>query len=170
MDCAPRADQGRDRIEIFHRERYAAHPRRTGRQARLHRVSNLATQRLTPHCSSRHTLLTKPMRTCWDASGQVEFEALSPTVFIFFQTVFCATAATIVSGAMAERTKFSSYLIYTLVISLVIYPISGHWIWGGGFFIKNEDLLIMLVLLLFTQLVVGRINGGSCFRSTNGKI
>lgn len=65
-----------------------------------------------------------------------QFEALSPTVFIFFQTVFCATAATIVSGAMAERTKFSSYLIYTLVISLVIYPISGHWIWGGGFLSK----------------------------------
>ena len=65
-----------------------------------------------------------------------QFEALSPTVFIFFQTVFCATAATIVSGAMAERTKFSSYLIYTLVISLVIYPISAHWIWGGGFLSK----------------------------------
>ena len=65
-----------------------------------------------------------------------QFEALSPTAFIFFQTVFCATAATIVSGAMAERTKFSSYLIYTLVISLVIYPISGHWIWGGGFLSK----------------------------------
>lgn len=65
-----------------------------------------------------------------------QFEALSPTVFIFFQTVFCATAVTIVSGAMAERTKFSSYLIYTLVISLVIYPISGHWIWGGGFLSK----------------------------------
>lgn len=65
-----------------------------------------------------------------------QFEALSPTVFIFFQTVFCATAATIISGAMAERTKFSSYLIYTLVISLVIYPISGHWIWGGGFLSK----------------------------------
>lgn len=52
--------------------------------------------------------------------------------FIIFQTVFCATAATIVSGAMAERTKFASYLIYSLVISAVIYPISGHWIWGGG--------------------------------------
>lgn len=60
-------------------------------------------------------------------------DTISPEVFIFFQTVFCATAATIVSGAMAERTKFSSYLIYTLIISLVIYPISGHWIWGGGF-------------------------------------
>ncbi len=52
--------------------------------------------------------------------------------FIIFQTVFCATAATIVSGAMAERTKFSSYCLYSLIISLVIYPISGHWIWGGG--------------------------------------
>ncbi len=52
--------------------------------------------------------------------------------FIIFQTVFCATASTIVSGAMAERTKFSSYLIYSLIISAVIYPISGHWIWGGG--------------------------------------
>ncbi len=53
-------------------------------------------------------------------------------VFLIFQTVFCATAATIVSGAMAERTKFSSYCIYSMVISAVIYPISGHWIWGGG--------------------------------------
>ncbi len=52
--------------------------------------------------------------------------------FLMFQTVFCATAATIVSGAMAERTKFAAYCIYSLVISAVIYPISGHWIWGGG--------------------------------------
>lgn len=52
--------------------------------------------------------------------------------FFIFQTVFCATAATIVSGAMAERTKFLSYCIYSAVISTVIYPISGHWIWGGG--------------------------------------
>lgn len=50
----------------------------------------------------------------------------------FFQLVFAATASTIVSGAMAERTKFKSYLIYSLVISLIIYPISGHWVWGGG--------------------------------------
>ncbi|MFP3153227.1 ammonium transporter [Lachnospiraceae bacterium ZAX-1] len=53
-------------------------------------------------------------------------------VFVIFQTVFCATAATIVSGAMAERTKFISYIIYSAVISAVIYPVSGHWIWGGG--------------------------------------
>ena len=52
--------------------------------------------------------------------------------YAIFQTVFCATAATIVSGAMAERTKFSAYCIYSAAISLVIYPISGHWIWGGG--------------------------------------
>ena len=51
---------------------------------------------------------------------------------LFFQTVFCATAATIVSGAMAERTKFSMYLVISLVISLLIYPIEGHWTWGGG--------------------------------------
>ncbi len=50
----------------------------------------------------------------------------------FFQLVFAATTATIVSGAMAERTKFTSYMIYSAVVSAVIYPISGHWIWGGG--------------------------------------
>lgn len=52
--------------------------------------------------------------------------------YVIFQTVFCATSATIVSGSMAERTKFSAYCIYSACISLFIYPISGHWIWGGG--------------------------------------
>ena len=52
--------------------------------------------------------------------------------FLIFETVFCATSATIVSGAMAERTKFSMYLIYSAVISLIIYPVEGHWTWGGG--------------------------------------
>ena len=50
----------------------------------------------------------------------------------FFQLVFAGTAATIVSGAMAERTRFPAYLFYSFIISLVIYPVSGHWAWGGG--------------------------------------
>ena len=49
-----------------------------------------------------------------------------------FNLVFCATTATIVSGAMAERTKFLSYCVYSAVISGLIYPIEAHWIWGGG--------------------------------------
>ncbi len=52
--------------------------------------------------------------------------------FWLFQCVFAGTAATIVSGAMAERTKFAGYLIYSFIISLVIYPVVGHWAWGGG--------------------------------------
>lgn len=53
-----------------------------------------------------------------------------------FNLVFCATAATIVSGAMAERTKFLSYCVYSAVISAVIYPIEAHWTWGGGWLIQ----------------------------------
>ena len=57
--------------------------------------------------------------------------------FLIFETVFCATSATIVSGAMAERTKFSMYLVYSAFISLFIYPIEGHWTWGGGWLCNN---------------------------------
>lgn len=54
----------------------------------------------------------------------------------FFQMVFAATAATIVSGAMAERTRITAYLAYSFLISAIIYPISGHWVWGGGWLLQ----------------------------------
>ena len=60
-----------------------------------------------------------------------DFERFDWSAFVF-QLVFCATAATIVSGAMAERTKFSAYCIYSAIISLVVYPIEAGWVWGGG--------------------------------------
>ncbi len=56
---------------------------------------------------------------------------------LFFQTVFAATAATIVSGAVAGRTKFSTYIIFSFVITVIIYPISGHWVWQGGGWLTN---------------------------------
>lgn len=73
------------------------------------------------------------------------FESELPTEgFLVFQTVFCATAATIVSGAMAERTKFSMYIIYTIFISVLIYPVSGHWTWGGGWLMNSEPGSFMM--------------------------
>ncbi len=70
---------------------------------------------------------------CWDFLGtEVDGSAVPPQATLIFQTMFCATAATIVSGAIAERTKFSAYLIYSVCIFTIIYPISGHWAWGGG--------------------------------------
>ncbi len=64
--------------------------------------------------------------------------------FLIFQTVFAATAATIVSGAMAERTKFIAYLFYSAVISLVIYPIFGSWAWGNLLIADNNSWLANL--------------------------
>jgi len=69
----------------------------------------------------------------WSGFGFIGEDSNIPAEATFiFQTVFCATAATIVSGSMAERTKFSMYIVYSLLISLFIYPIEGHWSWGGG--------------------------------------
>ncbi|MBB5183448.1 ammonium transporter [Catenisphaera adipataccumulans] len=68
----------------------------------------------------------------WGENPLFNFAGTDWSSFVF-NLVFCATAATIVSGAMAERTKFLSYCIYSFVISLVVYPIEAHWVWGGGF-------------------------------------
>ncbi len=61
-----------------------------------------------------------------------EMAGIPTPAFWLFQAVFCGTAATIVSGAVAERMKFSGYITYSLLISTLVYPIVGHWIWGGG--------------------------------------
>lgn len=65
------------------------------------------------------------------SSGPTSHQAITSASWMF-QVVFAATAATIVSGAMAERTKLISYIFYSILISAVVYPITGHWIWGGG--------------------------------------
>ena len=64
--------------------------------------------------------------------GAISWTGVPLYAKFIFQLVFAATAATIVSGAMAERTKFTSYIIYSAVITAFIYPVVGHWIWGGG--------------------------------------
>lgn len=69
-----------------------------------------------------------------DLSFYTNAAGLPTEGFLMFETVFCATSATIVSGAMAERTKFSMYCVYSFFISLIIYPVEGHWTWGGGGF------------------------------------
>ena len=58
----------------------------------------------------------------------------------FFQLVFCGTAATIVSGAVAERVKYISFLLFSFILTIVIYPIVGHWVWGGGWLAKSGFL------------------------------
>lgn len=95
-----------------------------------------------------------------------------------FNLVFCATAATIVSGAMAERTKFLSYCIYSAVISAVVYPIEAHWIWGGGWLSQRGfhdfagscaiHMVGGLASLIGAAIVGARI--GKFTRDKNGKV
>lgn len=70
----------------------------------------------------------------WGGHPFTDFAGTNWSIFVF-NLVFCATAATIVSGAMAERTKFISYCVYSFVISLIIYPIEAHWVWGPDGFL-----------------------------------
>ncbi len=79
-----------------------------------------------------------------DLSFYTNSAGLPTEGFLIFETVFCATSATIVSGAMAERTKFSMYCVYSFFISLLIYPVEGHWTWGGGWLCNGEEGSFMM--------------------------
>ena len=72
------------------------------------------------------------IRGMYTAENSTVAQGIPLWCFVIFETVFCATAATIVSGSMAERTNFKAYCVYSAAISLLVYPITGHWGWGGG--------------------------------------
>jgi ammonium transporter, Amt family len=65
-------------------------------------------------------------------ASSLDWANVAPAVKFFFQLVFAGTAATIVSGAVAERIKFGTFMIFSFILVAVVYPITGHWIWGGG--------------------------------------
>lgn len=68
----------------------------------------------------------------WGAYGSISWPGVPLWAKFFFQLVFAGTAATIVSGAVAERIKYKSFILFTVIMSIAIYPVVGHWIWGGG--------------------------------------
>ena len=92
-------------------------------------------------------------------AGEAEKSTGFSWAFLIFQTVFAATAATIVSGAMAERTKFRTYLIYTVFLTVIVYPLFGHWAWGNLFF-GNKTWLIEAGFIDFAGSTVVHSVGG----------
>ncbi len=81
--------------------------------------------------------------------------ALSPHVFLLYQTMFCATTATIISGSVAERFKFNSYLIVSAVMTGICLSCLRHWIWGGGWLANNRFRSISPVPRRFTASALG---------------
>lgn len=81
-------------------------------------------------------------------------------IFFLFQLAFAGTAATIVSGAMAERTAFIPYIVASIIIGLVIYPVFGHWVWGNLFFAGNEPWLAAMGYIDFAGSSVVHVVGG----------
>ncbi len=81
-------------------------------------------------------------------------------IFFIFQALFAGTAATIVSGAIAERAKFSSYIIITILIAIVIYPVVGHWVWGNALTANNESYLVSIGFIDFAGSSVVHSVGG----------
>ena len=75
-------------------------------------------------------------------SSAYDFGSLTLPTYFIFQVAFAATAATIVSGAMAERTKFKAYLVYSFFITALVYPIVVHWLWGGGWLAQLDTPMI----------------------------
>ncbi|PHR93937.1 MAG: ammonium transporter [Blastopirellula sp.] len=101
-----------------------------------------------------------------DAAKEVYSEGFN-WAFLIFQTVFCATAATIVSGAVAERTKFTAYLVYSILITVIVYPIFGSWAWGGlhsgsGWLENMKDTLGLENFYDFAGSTVVHSIGGWC--------
>lgn len=103
------------------------------------------------------------------------FDSAEDMHSLFFQTVFAATAATIVSGAIAERTKFTTYLIFSLLLTLIIYPISGSWVWNAGGWLAKMGFTdfagstVVHAVGGFAALIAAKMVGPRIGKYTNGK-
>lgn len=94
--------------------------------------------------------------------GNLIHEGAQPLgwIFVLFQVAFAGTAATIVSGAMAERTTFKAYVLFSLYMGAVIYPVYGHWVWGNGYISSNKPWLASLGYIDFAGSSVVHVVGG----------